>query len=369
MSRLVALGMLLCTFSASAVETMRIAMGQVEGEVELSGTGLGIGPDSEDGAFQPLRDGTVRIRRVNGRLELDGAPFPGEVIRFRAGRESLDAGVPGKEGIRAPALGLEVRGDVVVRPVRAGLQLINVIPLEDYLAAVLGSEMPRSFPLEALKAQAVAARTYALHKKLQGLDESVHLGSSVLHQVYGGMGREDAKTRIAVQQTWGEVLTFDLSPIEAYFHASCGGRTEGGREALSRDLAYLQPVSCPCESLPVTRWKATLTENELERLLGTALPGMRVMARSATGRAQRLGGRSGSVDAVTFRRKVGYTRVKSLAFEVEDAGEGRYLLTGRGNGHGAGMCQWGAKVLADQGWDYKRILAHYYPGAELQLLY
>src|SRR4029079_3418898 len=107
---------------------------------------------------------------------------------FRAGAETSDAGVPGSVPIRAGAS--QVRGDGVLRPYRDGLQLINVIPLEDYLAAVLGSEMPVSFPLEALKAQAVAARTYALQKKLETYGAPFHLGSSVLHQVYGGFNRE-----------------------------------------------------------------------------------------------------------------------------------------------------------------------------------
>ena len=89
-------------------------------------------------------------------------------------------------------------GDVVVRLYKEGLQLINVIPLEDYLSAVLGSEMPTSFPLEALKAQAVAARTYALQKKLEAYGSPFYMGSSVLHQVYGGVnqrGPEDARRR------------------------------------------------------------------------------------------------------------------------------------------------------------------------------
>src|SRR5919204_152232 len=91
----------------------------------------------------------------------------------------------------------------------------------------------------ALKAQAVAARTYALHKKLEAYDEPYHLGSSVLHQVYGGLRREDERTRAAVEATRGEVLTWELQPIEAYFHAACGGHTEEGLPALSRDLPYL----------------------------------------------------------------------------------------------------------------------------------
>ena len=99
------------------------------------------------------------------------------------------------------------------------------------MAAVLGGEMPVAFPMEALKAQAVAARTYALQRKIEALGQPVHLGSSVLAQVYGGVNRENPRTRAATAATAGQILTFQLAPIEAYFHASCEGNTETGLDA------------------------------------------------------------------------------------------------------------------------------------------
>ena len=265
---------------------------------------------------------------------------------------------------------MEVRGDVVVRLYRDGLQLINVIPLEDYLAAVLGSEMPVSFPLEALKAQAVAARTYALQKKLEAYGSAFYMGSSVLHQVYGGVNSEDPRTRAAVEATRGEVLTYELAPIEAYFHASCGGRTESGQAALQRDLPYLQPVDCPCGKLPASRWTATVSATRSSGRRSAGLPrGCASPAAPPTHRVNASSPRAAPRSmAATFRQRLGYTKLKSLDFEVERTGHG-YLFTGRGYGHGAGLCQWGAKVLADEGWSYKDILSHYYPGAELQQLY
>ena len=110
----------------------------------------------------------------------------------------------------------------------------------------------------------MAARTYALQKKLESLDEPFYLGSSVLAQVYGGTHREDRRSRAAVDATRGEVLTYELAPIEAYFHSSCGGRTEAGPAALNRDLPYLKSVECPCGGIPQSRWSATLQGCELE---------------------------------------------------------------------------------------------------------
>ncbi|XXF80575.1 SpoIID/LytB domain-containing protein [Myxococcaceae bacterium GXIMD 01537] len=360
--------LLLVPLDALAVETMRIAMGEARGEVRVSGRGLALGQDTEDAPFQPLSVSQVKVRRKGSRLEVNGAPVIGDAVRFRAGVQGVDAGVPpGDEPLKA--LDMQVRGDVVVRVFKDGLQLINVIPLEDYLAAVLGSEMPVSFPLEALKAQAVAARTYALQKKLDAYGSAFHMGSSVLHQVYGGLNREDAKTRMAVEATRGEVLTHELAPIEAYFHSTCGGRTESGQDALQRNLPYLQAVDCPCGKLAASRWTATVSEADLRTALRQPPEGLRISGRTATHRVTRLTTPGGaSMDGVEFRRRLGYTRLKSLDFDVEKTTHG-YVFTGRGYGHGAGLCQWGAKVLSDKGWTYRDILEHYYPGAELQHLY
>lgn len=368
MSRPVALLLLLLApLRAPAVETMRIAMGDSQSEARVSGQGLSFGSDAEDAHFSPLARSSVVVRRRGSRLELNGSLVIGNAVRFRAGVDSEDAGLPGPSPLRAG--GMEVRGDVVVRLYKDGLQLINVLPLEDYLAAVLGSEMPVSFPLEALKAQAVAARTYALQKKLDTYGGPFHLGSSVLHQVYGGLNREDARTLAAVEATRGEVLTHELAPIEAYFHASCGGRTESGHSALQRALPYLQAVDCPCGRLPASRWSATVSDPELHAALGQSPEGFRITSRTATHRVNRIATSGGlSLDGATLRRKLGYTKLKSLEFEVERTAGG-WHFTGRGYGHGAGLCQWGAKVLADEGLSYRDILLHYYPGTELQQLY
>lgn len=355
--------------SSSALETMRIHMGDADEEVTVSGLALGFGLDGEDAHYTQAPGGRSVVRLRHGRLEIDGAPWPEDAVRFRAGEGAHDAGVPGEVPIRAN--GFEVRGDVVVRVHRGRAQLINVIPLEDYLVAVLGSEMPRSFPEEALKAQAVAARTYALQKKLEQMDAPFHLGSSVIHQVYGGTEREHERTRAAVGATRGLVVTFDLQPIEAYFHASCGGRTEEGAHALGRDLPYLRSVDCPCGGLPASRWEATVPLKELRRALGLSSrpEALSIVGRTRSGRVTFVDAGRRTIDAVTLRRKVGYTRIKSLSFELTRQGDGALHFTGRGYGHGAGMCQWGAKALADEGRSFREIIAHYYPGTELQHLY
>jgi stage II sporulation protein D (peptidoglycan lytic transglycosylase) len=356
--RLVLLGFLSSALAASGAETVRIAMGERPDTVVLvRGKGLLLGPDSEDGPFQPLDRDEARVRHVGDGLEVDGQPIEG-AARFRTSdpAHALRAG------------NTDVRGEVVALPRGRKVLLVNVLPLEDYVAAVLGGEMPVTFPTEALKAQAVAARTYALQRKIDALSQPVHLGSSVLAQVYGGLNRENPRTRAATEATAGQVVTYELEPIEAYFHSSCEGRTETGLAALGRDLPYLKSVDCNCRLGPSTRWTLDVSGDDLERALG-AKGEVKVVARSSTGRVRRLeiGGRN--VDAVEFRQRLGYDRVRSLSFDVASDGHGGLRLTGRGFGHGAGLSQWGAKQMADDGRDYREILSHFYPGTELQTLY
>jgi stage II sporulation protein D len=344
------------------VETLRIAMADVDGSVEVSASALSFGRDDDEQSDFSRLSGRARVQWSAGGLQINGAPWPEDAVRFRSVSE--------ESGGRLRAGRFAVRGDLVVRAHAKRLQLINVLPLEEYIVGVVSAEMPRGFPEDALRAQAVAARTYAVRKKLDALDSSTHLGSTVLSQVYRGLSSRDERAQRAVAQTEGEVLTFNLEPIEAYFHASCGGRTEAGQSALSRDLPYLQPVECPCAKHAGARWELSLSLAEVRRLLGVPDDGpLRIASRSPTGRVRTLSVGSHSIDAVEFRQKVGYDRVKSLWFEVERSGGDAISLVGKGHGHGAGMCQWGAKALAERGWSYRDILLHYYPGAEIQRLY
>ncbi len=350
---------LLLSSAAFASETMRIAVGPDSSKVVLEGDALRVGADSDEASYEPFSAAKVTLSLAAGKLQVEGAPSPSPALRFRSGEDG--AGIIQVNGVR-------VRGDVVVLFGKTQLAAVNVLPLEDYLVGVLGSEMPKSFPPEALKAQAVAARTYALNKKLEQYGQPYHLGSSVISQVYKGLDVEDPRTREAVESTRGQVMTFQLQPIEAYFHASCGGRTETGLDALGRDLPYLQAVDCPCGRLATSHWTLNLKPADLKPLGAAKGGAIKVQGRSSTGRARRVEVGTRSMDAVTFRERIGYMKLKSLNFEIEKSRDG-WTLEGSGFGHGAGMCQWGARVYAEKGWDYRKILQHYYPGTELQTLY
>jgi stage II sporulation protein D len=251
------------------------------------------------------------------------------------------------------------------------LVAVNRIPLEDYLVATVGSEMPKTFPLEALKAQAVVSRTYALSRKLRREGELVELASSTLDQVYGGLAQESAETRAAVTATAGEVLTFERQPIDAFFFSSCGGKTRDGKIVFGVDAPYLRSVACGhCSDAGNAHWRVTLTEAELARKLGEPVHDLRAEGDAGDGRAAAIviapSGRKLSPEAV--RKAVGYTVVKSPTFSVSCA-RGSCTFVGQGAGHGVGMCQWGARGMALEQSGYREILAHYFPGAELKKLY
>lgn len=353
----VALTGVLLASSAFAAETMRIAVGAEVARVTMTAAALECGDDLDEAEFVSLGKDSVVLERGGDAVTLNGEALPSESIRCRAGK-------PGSITVN----GITVQGDVVVLKSRGRLAAVNVLPLEDYLLGVLGSEMPKSFPLEALKAQAIAARTYALNKKLEQYSQPFHLGSSVISQVYKGLEADDPRTRQAIAETKGLVLTWQLQPIEAYFHASCGGHTESGLDALGRDLPYLRSVSCPCARLATSHWTLKVAARELQPVAGGRAAGLSVQGRSPTGRARKVQVGTRSIDAVSLRERLGYMRLKSLAFDVGTSKDG-WVLTGHGFGHGAGLCQWGARLLADAGKDHRAILEHYYPGTELQTLY
>jgi stage II sporulation protein D len=266
-------------------------------------------------------------------------------------------------------------GEMIRVLVKEAPRTVEELPFEEYVSGVVAGEMPTSFPPEALKAQAVAARSYALTRKLEAVaaGRSWDVGAGVISQVYrGGAG---SAQRSAAEATAGEVLVRGMEPVEAYFHSACGGRTEAGLAALGRDLPYLAPVECSrCQAAPRVRWRVVFDAAELGRAAGLAGPaqGVRVALRTGTGRAGRVeltrGNRAVALTAVELRQRLGYSRLPSLAFEVSAAGGG-FAFEGRGHGHGAGLCQWGAAALAREGKTYREILAHYYPGTEVVRMY
>jgi stage II sporulation protein D len=264
------------------------------------------------------------------------------------------------------------RGLLEVTAVDRGLLVVNELPLEEYLIGLINCEISSAWPMEAVKAQAVIARSYAIYQKQARRGAPYQLESSVMDQVYEGCDVEDSRAARGVQETAGEVLSFEGKVIQAFYHSNCGGHTEAAERVWGQSVAYLRGVPCQyCQQANPLRWEQTIPLKKIEASLrgaGYQVAGIRelkVQGRNDSGRVQDVAVFSGKgralVPSVAFRKALGYGVVKSTNFELRVSGED-CIVSGTGSGHGVGLCQWGAKQRAGDGFSYREILSYYYPG-------
>lgn len=270
---------------------------------------------------------------------------------------------------------LRVRGALEVRQGGLGLQVVNEVPLEDYVAGSLGREVYSRWQPEALKAQAVVTRTYVLHKHAERTGDAFDVAATTRDQVYGGIDAENAAVRAAVEATRGQILVHGSEPILAVFHSASGGRTASAEEVWGRPLPYL--VSVPVEGeedSPDTYWRASVSGTTLGRALAPLgltlgpVREVRIAERTPSGRVRWVSLRgtegSGRVSGRDLRTALGASVIRSTLFEVRTSERG-FTFVGSGHGHGVGMSQWGAQAMARNGADYRRILHRFYPGTRL----
>jgi len=265
---------------------------------------------------------------------------------------------------------------------RAGRLLVTVtMPLEEYVPAVLMAESGDFENVESQKAMAVVARTYALRFMGQHAQDGFDFCGTTHCQVFGWRGA-NAAVRAAVNATRGEVLRFEGKLAQTFYHQNCGGTTAAAREAWPTVTeAYLTShADTYCVAQGILKWESAIRVADLDRALrsaGLTMPAgwreIEVVSRSESGRAQRLklsGGADGNapISASTFRfavdRELGWNKIRSDLYDVRNAGE-QIVFSGRGSGHGVGMCQAGAEEMAREGKNYREILSFYYPGTQL----
>jgi len=271
--------------------------------------------------------------------------------------------------------GKPYRGVAEASPGEKGVLVVNELPLEEYLVGLINCEISSAWPIEAVKAQAVIARTYALNKKQARSTALYHLESSVIDQVYDGCEIEDSRARRGVSDTAGEVLIHNGAVIQAFYHSNCGGRTEASEHVWGARLPYLTGVDCVyCLSSPSSAWELKIALAELEERLRAAghnvsgVTDVRTGPRNSRGRLKNVAVMSARGDVTLtgdqFRKSIGYNVIKSTNFTVK-VEKGEAGFSGFGNGHGVGLCQWGAKQRALDGFGYDEILTYYYPGTTL----
>lgn len=272
------------------------------------------------------------------------------------------------------------RGRTLVLPTGGGLTAVNYVDLEQYLYSVVGSEMPANWPLEALKAQAVTARSYALYQRQGSANTVFDLGDTAAWQVYHGLESETPSTRAAVDSTKAQVLTYEGQIIDAVFHSSSGGHTENVEDVWTNPLPYLRGVQDFDQGTPNFQWIETVTADRMKQIISGVGNIVSITTESTTPNGRvvkvRVVGDAGTreMSGDDLRDALG---LKSTLFaivpqmgRVATTGNvtstpNAFQINGRGFGHGLGMSQWGAYNLALQGWSYQQIVSHYYTGTAL----
>lgn len=335
------------------------------------------------GRGQALR-APVQIAADGAGFLLKGIRIQTEQLTLRGGEQGLTltfprlARKPNGVTMSSGDSGTEISVSGLVHLVRKGkgFLVINRVDLEEYVKGVVPAEVSSTWHPEMLKAQAVAARTYALYQQMLSATREYDVAATVQDQVYRGKQGIDAGILRAVEETRGLVVTYQDAPIYAAFSSTAAGLTEDAMNVWSKEYPYLKGVECPFDlASPYYQWKSSFKIDTLEESLrqqGFSVGTIEAITplsfsrggRVATLRVLHSGGEL-VLRGEELRKAVGYTIIPSTQFAVESIGRDM-VLSGFGAGHAVGMCQWGAKELAELGYSFSTILQYYYPGTELQ---
>ncbi|EMI61016.1 SpoIID/LytB domain-containing protein [Leptospira noguchii] len=338
-------------YKSRPVHEIRVLLGKIEGELQIRGDGVISVYDAND----------LLIKKGIDIISLDSSRLKAP-IRFVSQNTSLEF------------KSHKVRGSIHIIPQSQGPALvINVLPLEEYLLAVVPSEVPYSWPMEALKAQAICARTYAVREILNKKNALYDVEATTNSQVYGGIEKEHPFTTKAVQDTTGVMAVFEENPIQAFFHSNSGGKTEtpeniwGGKK-----IPYLSTVSSDFDRAGENfYWKEIVSQDlinsKFSNLKLGEIQSIQVLSRTSSGRVDlmELNGTEGTsrIRGKEFRQTLG-APVRSLRFGIQKESNG-FLIKGMGSGHGVGLSQWGSFGMAKENYNYIEILRYYYPGTDL----
>ncbi len=338
--------------SVEARQKIRVLLARGVKTFELSNTHLG-----EDVVIKSTNDGRVL---VNGKAR----SMP---LRFYPGKGYISFN------------GRPYHGFIKVYEDAGGVTAVNELGLESYVAGIINNEVSSKWPMEVLKAQAVASRTYAVYRRQKNRAGIYDIEGSVLGQVYSGKSREDLRSVRAAWECKGEILTYRGEPALTVYHSNAGGRTDSAKDIWGRDYPYLKSVASPYDvDATWYSWDFVVPAPSLKGLLNGAGIGagtpdtITVEKKTAAGRVLRLKitdnlGTAFSLSGEELRKIIGYDKLRSTLFTV-DKKEGVFMFKGKGSGHGVGMSQWGAKGMAENGYSYREILDYFYPGTVIKKL-
>ncbi len=352
-----------------AADRIRVALAETASRVTVSSAaGLRLtSPSGHRAAF------SSRVTIVpNGKaLHVNRARVQGDRVTLLAAKAlTVTLDVPGLKRQR-----WMVNGTLSVIMRESRLLVVNVVDLEAYVAGVVSAEINPDWHDEVLKTQAVAARTYALRKMLENASRLFDVHASVQDQVYTGLTNVNDAVRDAVDDTRGEVITYDGRPIVAAYSSTAAGPTEDAMNVWAIDVPYLKGVECPFDQdAPRYQWRVAVPFDTIESRLrqggypmgSLATLTLAGMTNAGRVKAVRILHSQGEfmITGQEFRRLLGYSTVFSTRFHIERIGQD-VVFAGRGAGHGVGLCQWGARTMAGLGYRYRAILRYYYPGTEI----
>jgi stage II sporulation protein D len=357
---------------------------RIELKKDVPGFNLGC-----EGEFNVYKMSTGDVDKLSGndvnyvRADKDGITFDGVL----ADPDSVRL-VPVKDNEWVRIDGKRYKDTIVIK--KSGtrkLLVINELGVENYVAGILPCEVDPDWPLEALKAQAVISRTYAMVNLKRHEPDGYNFCNTVHCQVYGGIDGEKKLTNKAVELTRGEVLTYNGKLAQTVYHAACAGHTEDPAYVWKWEIPtpeYLKGVKDKyCVRSPHQNWTKDAKESYIvEKLKASGyknvagIVSIKSADKTPSGRSRyikikyiRQNGIKDSlkISAAAFRLLVSPWVIKSTYITgVEKTGNGVFRFSGHGWGHGVGLCQWGAKVMAEKDFTYKGILRHYYPGTKLE---
>lgn len=351
-------------------------------------------------------------------VRLVGASDKTSEWEFRCGKGTIYArplsgsGKPLK--IASPALVQSKTGFAQIsnRPYREKLRIhaigsscdvVNELDLEKYLDGLVNAEFSASWSQEAIAAQVVAARTYAFHEMQHAKGRHYDLESTTRDQVYDGPAREDFRASRTIERTRGVVLVTGKEPIKAFYHSTCGGKTELPQHVWGKPFSgFTRTVRCPfCISSPAYHWDLDLNSGDVAKTIRKGVEGdgrarlawltrwpkswkaildkeqladVRISKKDSEGRVREVLTLWGHpsvplpIPAIRFRNWFGAAQFRSTSFIVGKKLSG-WKFEGQGNGHGVGLCQYGAKAMGERGFQMADILKFYYPDANLKKLW
>lgn len=349
------------SFAWESRETIRVAVFK-GAAATIGGDGVSISGTIGHESVNILSNSELEVKAGSKGILVNGTEYSSLILDSKGSAISIN--------------GKRYRGRVEVVRNKQALLIIDELNLEDYLVGLINQEISSRWPLESVKAQAVVARTYALYQKKMKKDARYDLESTVTSQVYSGIDSEDEMALRAVKETEGEVALYGGEVIQAMYHSSCGGETEASEDMWGRRIPYLKRIKDPyCTEAPNYFWQYKIGLREigdrLKRLNSQIgeIKSVYVQKRSRSGRvisvAIKHSGGTSEMSGKDFREALGFENLRSTNFTVKPNGESLHFA-GSGGGHGVGMCQWGAKGMAEDGKSYKEILKLYYPGITIR---